>query len=181
MVLKEKGRGVEKENNLHLPSTEVSWILEMLSGDNTHFSKLRRNPSKCVKYKIKNNSSAVRNPEVKQRYIIAMNDDEFRWKLASDSVHQSTKWTLRLIFTWIHHHSWQWYKTACNQMWIPEASVNFSIEENPKNVFVIRCLGSKWNQLRNRNVLFSWTWNLFPLLVKCGRGVGQMHPWTPPS
>ena len=88
---------------------------------------------------------------------------------------------LRLIFTWIHHHSWQWYKTACNQMWIPEASVNFSIEENPKNVFVIRCLGSKWNQLRNRNVLFSWTWNLFPLLVKCGRGVGQMHPWTPPS
>ena len=35
--------------------------------------------------------------------------------------------------------------------------------------------------LRSGNVLFSWTWNLFPLLVKCGRVVGQMHPWTPPS
>ena len=58
----------------------------MLSRDSTHFSKLRRNPSKCVKYKLKNNSSATRNPEVKQFCIIAVSDDEFRWKLASDSV-----------------------------------------------------------------------------------------------
>ena len=40
-------------------------------------SKLRGNPSKCLKYKRKNNSSAARNPEVKQLYIIAVNDDEF--------------------------------------------------------------------------------------------------------
>ena len=59
----------------------------MLSRDGTYFFKLRRNPSKCVKYNLKNNSSAARNPEVKQFCIIAMNDDEFRWKLASDSVH----------------------------------------------------------------------------------------------
>ena len=30
---------------------EVSWILEMLSRDSTHFSELRRNPSNCVEYK----------------------------------------------------------------------------------------------------------------------------------
>ena len=48
---KEDEKQVEKENNLHLPSAEVSWILEMLSRDSTHFSKLRRNPSNCVEYK----------------------------------------------------------------------------------------------------------------------------------
>ena len=40
----------------------------------------------------KKNSSAASNPEVKQFCIIAMNDDEFRWKLASDSVHLVLWW-----------------------------------------------------------------------------------------
>ena len=46
------------------------------------------------------------------------------------------------------------------------------------NKYKQSCLGSKWNQPRSRNILFSWPWNLFPLQVKWGRGVGQMRPWT---
>ena len=45
----------------------------------------------------KNNSSAARNPEVKQFYIIAVNDDEFRWKLASDSLHLVPLWTACIL------------------------------------------------------------------------------------
>ena len=44
------------------------------------------------KIEVKNNSSAARNPKMKQFYIVAMNDDEFRWKLASDSVHLVLWW-----------------------------------------------------------------------------------------
>ena len=83
----------------------------MLSRDSTHFSKLLRNPSKRVKYKLKNNSSAARNPEVKQFCIIAMNDDEFRWKLASDSVHLVLWWA-----TFVSLHSNGRYGSALTRV-----------------------------------------------------------------
>ena len=40
----------------------------------------------------KTNPSAASNPEVKQFCITAMNDDEFRWKLASDIVYLVLWW-----------------------------------------------------------------------------------------
>ena len=50
----------------------------MLSRDSVYLSKLQRNPNKCVKYKLKkNNLSITRNREVKQFYIVPINDDEF--------------------------------------------------------------------------------------------------------
>ena len=50
----------------------------MLSRDSVHLSKLQRNPNKCVKYKYgKNNLSITRNREVKQFYVVPINDDEF--------------------------------------------------------------------------------------------------------
>ena len=50
----------------------------MLSRDSVHLPKLERNPNKCVKYKLKkNNLSITRNREVKQLYVVPINDDEF--------------------------------------------------------------------------------------------------------
>ena len=64
----------------------------MLSLGSTHFSKLRWNPSNCLEHKLKKQLFRARNPEVKQFYIIAMNDDDSRWQLASDSVHLVLWW-----------------------------------------------------------------------------------------
>ena len=62
--------------NYH-PAKESS-ILEMLSRDSVHLSELQRDPNKYVKYKYKKNSlSITRNREVKQFYVIPINDDEF--------------------------------------------------------------------------------------------------------
>ena len=44
----------------------------MLSRDSVHLPKLERNPNKCVKY-----LSITRNREVKQLYVVPINDDEF--------------------------------------------------------------------------------------------------------
>ena len=51
----------------------------MLSRDSVHLSKLQRNPNKCVKYKYIYiyKLSITRNREVKQFYIVPINDDEF--------------------------------------------------------------------------------------------------------
>ena len=51
----------------------------MLSRDSVHLSKLKRNPNKCVKIIIskRNNLSVTRNREVKQFYVVPINDDEF--------------------------------------------------------------------------------------------------------
>ena len=49
----------------------------MLSRDSVHLPKLERNPNKCVKYKLKKNLSVTRNREVKQFYVVLINDDEF--------------------------------------------------------------------------------------------------------
>jgi len=50
----------------------------MLSRDSVHLSKLRRNPNECVKYnENKNNLSITRSREVKQFYVVPINDDEF--------------------------------------------------------------------------------------------------------
>ena len=71
-------RYAEKENSSKLPSAKESWILEMLSRDSVHLSKLRRNPNECVKYKRnKNNLSITRNREGKQFYVVPNNGDEF--------------------------------------------------------------------------------------------------------
>ena len=52
--------------------------MEMLSRDSVHLSELRRAPNKYVKYKFKkNNLSITRNREVKQFYVIPINDDDF--------------------------------------------------------------------------------------------------------
>ena len=55
--------------------------MEMLSRDSVHLSELQRDPNKYVKYKLKkkknNNLSITRNREVKQFYVIPINDDEF--------------------------------------------------------------------------------------------------------
>ena len=51
----------------------------MLSRDSVHLSKLQRNPNKYVKYKCKkkNNLSITRDREVKEFYVVPINDDEF--------------------------------------------------------------------------------------------------------
>ena len=50
----------------------------MLSRDSVHLSELQRDPNKYVKYKLKkNNLSITRNREVKQLYVVPINDDEF--------------------------------------------------------------------------------------------------------
>ena len=50
----------------------------MLSRDSVHLSELQRDPNKYVKYKFKkNNLSITRNREVKQLYVVPINDDEF--------------------------------------------------------------------------------------------------------
>ena len=50
----------------------------MLSRDSVHLSELQRDPNKYVKYKLKkNNLSITRNREVKQFYVVPINDDEF--------------------------------------------------------------------------------------------------------
>ena len=51
----------------------------MLSRDSVHLSELQRDPNKYVKYnfKKKNNLSITRNREVKQFYVVPINDDEF--------------------------------------------------------------------------------------------------------
>ena len=50
----------------------------MLSRESVHLSELQRDPNKYVKYKFKkNNISITRNREVKQFYVIPINDDEF--------------------------------------------------------------------------------------------------------
>ena len=52
--------------------------MEMLSRDSVHLSELQRDPNKYVKYKFqKNNLFITRNREVKQFYVIPINDDEF--------------------------------------------------------------------------------------------------------
>ena len=50
----------------------------MLSCDSVHLSKLQRNPNKCGNIsKKKTNLSITRNREVKQFYVVPINDDEF--------------------------------------------------------------------------------------------------------
>ena len=54
--------------------------MERLSRDSVHLSELQRDPNKYVKYKLKeknSNLSITRNREVKQFYVVHINDDEF--------------------------------------------------------------------------------------------------------
>ena len=60
-------------------------------------------------------------------------------------------------------------------------ALNPSRIDKNTNRYDQRCLSSKWNQLRSRNVLFLQTWNFFTLHVQWSSGVAQMHPLTPPS
>ena len=52
--------------------------MEMLSRDSVHLSEMQRDPNKYVKYNFKkNNLSITRHLEVKQFYVIPINDDGF--------------------------------------------------------------------------------------------------------
>ena len=59
----------------------------MLSRDSVHLSELQRDPNKYVKYKFKkNNLSITRNREVKQFYVVPINDDEFSLSHSSSTL-----------------------------------------------------------------------------------------------
>ena len=73
----------------------------MLSRDSVHLSELQRDPNKYVKYKFKKNSlSITRNREVKQFYVIPINDDEFSLSQSPSTLNVGCLWLL--VFRYIH-------------------------------------------------------------------------------